>query len=245
MLILCYHNGALGHSVGALLDCCSKEGMKDFPSFVTNQNLHHYQLDSDLYQEVHPVCNVDQERSRGNRVVSSSARTQFGKLLILLMGLKKWVNNIPEFNNPVTYKQYGEGYGDQLEILSLDLQGKVNSDNDWFLNADSVLDITDFWHSPSNISNFISDCNLTPDMDRVKEFCRLVAVANQSYYDSTSRCMDVVGNVIQQKDQLIDLSFYEVAVCHSLLLTHYGRSHIDVKLLKEHPTSTKNLIEIF
>lgn len=245
MVVLCYHNGALGHTVGALLDCCTKEGTKDFPSFVANQNLHHYQLDSELYKVIHPVCNIQQERSNGNLVVSSSSKTQFGKLLILLMGLKKWVKNIPDLDNPVTYKQYGNDYGDQLEILSLDIQGKVNSDIDWFLDADNVLDITDFWNNPANIANFISDCQLTPDVDRVVKFCRLVAATNQLYYDSIKHCATVVADVIEQKIQKINLSFYEVAMCHSLLLTHYGQSHMDVKLLKTHPTSTKNLIELF
>lgn len=245
MLVLCYHNGALGHSVGALLDCCSKEGMKDFPSFTTNHNLHHYQLNSLLYQVSHPECNVNEERNRKNLVASSSSRTPFGKLLILLMGLKKWTKDVPEFNNPVTYKQQGNTYGEQLEILSLDLQGKVNSTDDWFLDADIVLDIVDFWHNPLNVADFISKCNLTPDLDRVDNFCQLVASSNQEYFNSIKQCIDIVDAVIQQNNQTIDLSFYEVAICHSLLLTHYGCSHIDTKILKEHPTNTKNLIELF
>ena len=46
ILVLCYHNGALGHTVSALIDCCTKEG----PSFVPGENLHHYNTKSLLYQ---------------------------------------------------------------------------------------------------------------------------------------------------------------------------------------------------
>jgi hypothetical protein len=245
MLVFCYHNGAMGNSTMALIETCTKEGTAKFPSFFEKQNLHHYKRQGVLFQLKHPVCNVEQEQSLGNQVACSTATTNFGRYLILLMGLKKWVGDEPDLDHRVIYKQYGQTYGEQLEIVSVTINDKVKSDTDWFMDADHVLDIVNFWNNHLKVIEWIEKCGFTPNHMLVEKFCKKVAHTNQYYYDIISHCFNVVDSVIQSKVHPIELSFYETAMCHSLLLDHYKKSHIDIKLLDQSPTSTKNFIEIF
>lgn len=245
MKIVCYHNGALGHAVAALIESCTKEGSKEFPSFVHGNHLHHYKPENILFQIRHPECDVEHEKTLGNVVLSSSSNSYFGRFLILLMGLKKWTRDEPGFNHVITYKQYGETYGDQLEILSLTLRDKVKSDLGWFLDADYVLDIVDFWKNSENVINWLERSGFDPDKDRVLEFCTLVSKSNQEYYDIISKCVSIVDDVEQRKIYNVDLNFYEVAMCHAMLLIRTNSNHIDIKLLRGPPDSTQNFIEIF
>jgi hypothetical protein len=244
MLILCYHNGALGHTVSALFDCCTKEGGQNFPSFVPDKNLHHYKTKSKLYQVKHPDINVKQEQL-SNVVVSSTSHSISGRLLILLMGLEKHNNAHPEFNNPIVYKQTGKTFGEQLEILSLTLKDKVTKDSEWLVDTDYQLDIMDFWHNPSEIETCLVKCGFTPVFNRVDEFCKMVANTNSKYFGVIQKCLTIVQDVINNKHYNIDLTFYETAMCHMLLLQQTGKSHIDIKLLNQQPTSTADFIEIF
>ena len=84
----------------------------------------------------------------------------------------------------------------------------------------------------------------TPVPERVEEFSKLVSASNQSYYDIVIQCQHTVDDVILRKVREVNLSFYETAMCHSMLLRHYNISHIDLKLLHATPTSTSHLIEI-
>ena len=245
MLIFCYHNGALGHATMALIETCTKEGNSLFPSFVDQQNLHHYIPQCILYQSKHPECNVFAEQALGNKVACSTSTTYFGRYLILLMGLKKWVGSVPDHNDPVTYKQIGQTYGEQLEILSVTLKDKIISDSDWYVDCDYKLDIVDYWQRPEHVSAWLTNLGFDPVHKRVEEFCKLVSAANQLYYNTVVKCHQIVDNIILKKIHEINLSFYETAMCHSLLLRHYNVSHIDLKSLQTRPTSTSHLIEIF
>ena len=244
MLILCYHNGALGHTVSALLDCCTREGGQDFPSFVPGKNLHHYKTNSSLYQIKHPYVDVKHEQ-QNNIVVSSTSLSITGRLLVLLMGLSKYNNAEPEFDNPVIYKQTGSTFGEQLEILSLTLRDKITRNSDWLLDTDYQLDITDFWYNPDAVELFLVKCGLTPIPDRVITFCNLVTTTNSKYFNTIQKCVTLVHDVINNKQYDIDLTFYETAMCHMLLLLQTEKSHIDIKLLTHQPTSTADFIEIF
>lgn len=245
MVVFCYHNGALGHTTAALIDCCTLEGGRDFPPFYQAENLHHYSYSQGLYKVKHPDCNIPYEKNSGNKVVSASSQSAFGRLLILLMGLKKWIKDEPELDRAVSYKQYGDTYGEQLEIISLTIRDKVKSNDDWFLDANCVLDIVDYWNNIPNVVSWIKQCGFTPDEQRVNYFCRQVASINQAYYDKISFCTNVVNDVINGKNYSLDLSFYEVAMCHAMLLERYKKSHCDVKLLRSHPTETQQLWSIF
>jgi hypothetical protein len=244
MLVFCYHNGALGHATMALIETCTKEGNREFPSFLDQQNLHHYTPQGVLFQLKHPVCDVSAEQSTGNLVACSTSATSFGRYLILLMGLKKWIGEVPDHNDPVIYKQLGQTYGEQLEILSVTLKDKIQSEADWYVGCDHQLDIVDYWQNPAHVSAWLGHLGFNPIPERVEKFCECVSSSNQSYYDSVAKCQEIVNDVVLKKAREIDLSFYETAMCHSMLLRHHNVSHIDLKLLHAPPTNTSHLIEI-
>jgi hypothetical protein len=246
MLVLCYHNGALGHTVSALIDSCTKEVGGNFPSFVINKNLHHYIPQSRVYQVKHPYIDIEQERKHNNIVISSSSKSVFGRLLILLMGLlKSNVQTTPGFNAPVVYKQNGTLFGEQLEILSLTLKDKISKEADWYTDVDYQLDVMDFWTNPQGIEKFLLDCNLTPIPVRVLEFCQKVREINAVYFDTVKKCVTITQDVINNKEYNIDLTFYEAAMCHMLLLQHFNKTHNEVKLVQCMPTNTASFIQIF
>jgi hypothetical protein len=244
MLVFCYHNGALGHATMALIETCTKEGNKEFPSFFDQQNLHHYVPQRFLFQLKHPDCDVPAEQALTNKVACATATTYFGRYLVLLMGLKKCVGDVPDYNDPVVYKQLGQTYGEQLEILSVTLKDKTQSDVDWYMDCDYKLNIVDYWANPAHVSAWLSQLGFEPVLDRVEEFCKLVTKSNQWYYDSVSKCQQIVDDISLKQVHDITLSFYETAMCHSMLLRNHNISHVDCKLLHAPPTSTRHLIEI-
>jgi len=245
MLVLCYHNGALGHTVSALIDCCTKEGGQEFPSFVPGENLHHYNTKSLLYQIKHPDIDVKYEQQNNNIVVSSTSLTIHGRLLIVLMGLLKYNKKLPEFNAPMFFNQIGDTYGKQIEILSLTLKDKIQHTTGWFLDVDYYLDIIDFWYNISNVEKFLVNCGFTPMPEKIEKFCATVVRTNSKYFDIIQKCVTLVQDVINNKQYDIDLTFYETAMCHMLLLLQTEKSHVDIKLLTHRPTSTSDFIEIF
>jgi hypothetical protein len=244
MLSFCYHNGALGYATMALIETCTKEGNSEFPSFVSQQNLHHYVPRCVLFRVKHPYCDVFAEQALGHKVACSTSTTYFGRYLILLMGLKKWIGNLPTYNDPVVYKQFGQTYGEQLEILSLTLRDKTQSDSDWYIDSDYKLDIVDYWQNPLQVSTWLAQLGFAPIYKRVEEFCKLVSGSNQFYYNSVENCQQIVDDIILKKVRNINLSFYETAMCHSMLLRYYNVSHTELKLLHSPPTSTSHLIGI-
>lgn len=245
MIVLCYHNGALGRTVAALIECCTKEGSREFPSFVTGKNLHHYKPEEKLFQIKHPFCEVKKEKEFSNTVISSTSNSHIGRFLILLMGLKKWSKNEPKLNQQFLYNQTSSTYGEQLEVLSITLRDKVKSANDWYLDADCVLDILDFWDNHNAIIKWLTDCGFTPVSSKVHDFCQLVAESNRGYYDSILKCTQIVQDTIQHINYNIDLTFYETAMCHAMLSEYYNISHTDILLLKEHPKMLHDLANIF
>jgi len=234
----------MGHTTMALIETCTEEGNKQFPSFIDQKNLHHYIPQCVLFRLKHPECNVSAEQASGNKVACSTSMTYFGRYLILLMGLKKWIGDVPDHNDPVVYKQLGQTYGEQLEILSVTLKDKIQSDSDWYVDCDYKLDIVDYWQTPENVFIWLKNLGFTPLRNRVEEFCKLAAGSNQLFYDSVTKCQQVVHSVVSKKAHEINLSFYETAMCHSMLLEHYNVSHVDCKLLHAPPTNTNHLIEI-
>lgn len=246
MLVLCYHNGALGHTVTALMDCCTKEGGAEFPSFVKGKHLHHHRPLSTFYKVRHPIIDISSEKAAGNTVISSSSFSTFGRLLIILMGLKKWKKAVPEFNSPVMYRQDGSTMHEQLEVLSNTLLDKVSTDGWWFTDVDHVLDITDFFGNTKRVSTFLSDCGLTPVDEKVESFCRNVAISNQEYVDTIGKCVKISTDILNGEEYDIDLSFFETAMCHMLLMQQTGkRFYEQPRRLQNFPTSTVDYIKLF
>ena len=246
MLVLCYHNGALGHTVTALMDCCTEEGGAEFPSFVKGKHLHHHRPLSTFYKVRHPIINIADEKASGNTIISSSSFSTFGRLLIILMGLKKWAKAVPEFNSPVLYRQDGATMHEQLEVLSNTLLDKVSTDSGWFTDVDHILDITNFFGNVNGVSAFLSDCGLTPIDNKVESFCRNVAISNQEYVDTVEKCVKISTDILDGKEYNIDLSFFETAMCHMLLMKQTGkRFYQQPRRLQKFPTSTVDYIKLF
>jgi hypothetical protein len=117
MLTVCYPGGALGFSIGALMDCCTKEGGNEFPVFYKGENLHHHVQRSTWYELAHPVGGLDFiiEKRKKNIVIGSNSESFFGRLLIKTMLCYKWFHLAPDVNQPSLYFQGNGSYGDQLE----------------------------------------------------------------------------------------------------------------------------------
>jgi len=245
MLVLCYHNGALGHTVSALIECCTKEGGRELPSFVKNQNLHHFEPTHSLHIVDHPLCDILTRRDQGYTVLSSSSRSLQGRLLIITMGLAKWFGRMPEYNQPSLYKQGTGSYGEQLEILAVTLKDKIVSDQDWFLDADIVLDIMSFWTNSKDIVESLYQMGLTPDEQKVETFCHQVMVTNQIYFDTVEKTFEVVEQVINNESVDIELSFLQEAMTCALLMIKNNALHDQTKILLSKPTSTKHFRQIF
>ena len=105
--------------------------------------------------------------------------------------------------------------------------------------------MVDFWNNPNEIVKWLTQCGFTPVIELVYKFCKLVSRSNQQYYDDIVKCVKVVDDVINNRISAVDLTFYETAMCHALLLTNFKRSHVDIKLFQEHPTNTQHFINIF
>lgn len=245
MLVLCYHNGALGHAAMALLECCTREGNQNFPSFLPGRNLHHFQSKSRLFLVRHPFCDIACEKTENNQVLSSTSQSDFGRFLTLLMGLNKWTGALPAYNTPVIFNQQGQTYGEQLEILSVTLSDKVYSDADWYMDADYLLEILDYWYDYDGLVKIINQCNLTALPDRVEDFSGMVAKSNEIYFNSVKSCFDVVDKIQKNIEEPIDLDFWQVAVCHAKLLHDLNLSHQMVKLFRHPPKHTSDFMEIF
>jgi len=246
MLVLCYHNGALGHTVGALMDCCTEEGTQDFPSFVSGMHLHHHKSDSNFYKVCHPWIDIPKEKQHNNTVISASSYSTFGRLLIVLMGLKKWHKSVPNENSPLLYRQDGDVVQEQIEVLSNTLFDKVSTDTEWYLDVDHVLDITNFWNDPDHVSTFLTRCGLHPVDYKVQRFCQLVANNNQKYFDIIENCVKISNDILEGKVYDTGLDFFESAMCHMLLMKNLGRRFYEQpQRLKCFPASTLDYIKIF
>ena len=243
MISLCYHNGALGHCAMALLECCTVEGNGTMPEFHRGKNLHHYKFDEAIVKHCHPDCDVNNEQNNGNLVLSSTSNTAFGRYLIILMGLYKWNNCIPNYNQDVVYDQSGENFGEELETLSLTLKDKIKN-NDWYADSDVCLEILDYWKNTKNIIQVIKQCNLTPIVSQVEMLCDSVVKSNSEYLSKIENCYTIANDVLENKIYTIDVDFLETAIVHGILLDSTGVSHTELKLLTQLPTSTEDFIRI-
>lgn len=246
MLVFCFHGGALGHTTAALIDSCTLEGSGKMPSFYPGKNLHHHKVKSKLFKIRHPHCDISEEKSHGNTVIAASSNNEFGRFLILLMGLNKEQNDEPKVNHAIKYNQFGSSYGEELEILSLTLFDKVRSNTTWLTDADNVLDIMSYWNNQNAVLEWLRDCGFTPDNNKVLSFCERVVETNRVYFDQITKCSNIVNDVMcGNVDYLVDLSFFQTAVCYAMLLRQTNKRHYELKLLQSHPTSIGQFKDIF
>jgi len=242
--VLCYHNGGLGHIAVALIESCTHQGREEFPVFIKNKNLHHYKQKTKLLQVKHPNCDVAEQQRQGKTVIASTSKGKFGRYLIILMGLIKWNNKVPQYMNKSVYKQNGASYQKQLETLALTLRDKVNNDQDWYIDADVIIDVVDYWKNPKAVCESISQCNLTPITPMVKTFCQKTAYTNKTYYQQIRKCFDTVDKVFKKVNTKVELDFFETAVCYALILDRLNLEHTKVQRLQTSPTSTADFIKV-
>ena len=245
MITLCYHNGALGHSTQALFECCTQEGSSDVPFFKKGSDLHHFLPKNHIIKVQHPDCNIVSEKHKGNKVVSSTSHTDFGRYLAILMGLNKWNKKVPLLDNSSVYNQYGEDFGSQLEILSLTLKDKVEKEQHWFTSADYNLEILDYWQNCDNLISLLAKCGLTPLPKQVNMFSAFVAESNMDYYNQILTCFNIVNLILNKIESKLNLNFFQYAVVYGQLLKRLEADHQVIKLLSAYPNSTNDFIEAF
>ena len=243
-IVLCYHNGALGNVAVALMESCTYQGRQNMPNFIKNKNLHHYKQKTKLVEIQHPNCDVLKEKNKGKTVLTSTSMSNFGRYLIVLMGLNKWTGKLPRYSDKSVYKQSGHSYQNQLETLAITLHDKVKDDSDWYADADVTIDILDYWKNPKQICRAISKCNLTPITPLVKLFCQRTAYTNKVYHDTITKCSNIVEMCFSNSHVPIDINFLETAVCYAMLLDKIGVHHTQVPRLSAHPTNTGDLINL-
>jgi hypothetical protein len=250
MITLWYRNGGMGHTVSAIFDYGTVEGgVSGFPVFYPGQHLHHQDPQKKFYKICHPYIDIDSENKSGNIIVSSTSESDFGKLLIILMGLQKWTNKIPDTMAPVNFNQILQGsentFGDQIEILSLTIRDDITTYANWLTTGVKVFDIMWIWEDPGRIVEFLKSLNLTTIDDKVIKMCNDIRDANQQYFNEIKKCFDICDNICNNISHNIELNFLSEAVIHMLVLRHLKiTDYNSVKLLKEKPTNTSDFIKL-
>lgn len=263
--IFCYTAGALGASVSGLIQYCTVEGTPGKKwNFKKNSHQENFSNTRILKQIgihhviPHDMIDIEKEKQAGNIIITPSSRSVKGKLLILTMRYSKIANlqlglsdfgltNLPTENNCSSFHHYtAESFGEKIEIHSDIVCNWITDELMWFLNADHVLDILDFWENPDNVVKWIRSIGLTPLPDLIFDFCFDLTLANNDYYRLITKVDTIFDDVINCIDKKIDLSFYETALIHAMLRNHYNVDDFkNLKLLTNRPTSTMNFIDIF
>jgi hypothetical protein len=214
MLVLHYHNGAMGNTVGALWASCTIEGNTEIPIFNIGKNLHHFTHEKEFYSIKHPHIDIEYEKSKNNTIVCSTSNSVFGKLLILTMSFMKWHMRIPKFNEPCVFNQGNGSYGDQLEMLSDTIISKLDTFDDKY---DIIFDILWFWKDTSQIKQFLLNCQLSPIDTKIEEFVKIVTKTNNQYFEIVERCFLIADDVLCGKNYEITVNFFETAIIRALL----------------------------
>jgi hypothetical protein len=246
------------HTLAALLDYCTIEGgLEGYPR-MEDHLLHHmfehqrvkpFYQDYNLSKTGHPIdpathikaVSLDNSAAdlrwskcidnRGLTTVPEAANTfgtraqdHFGKILLQLIH-----NNIVE----------DIGYA-QLETTTLTLVDVLKHQTEY---PDKWIDITWYWDNPDAIIDAIWECGLTPNDKKVKEFCTLVANLNSRYYNTVQHSYKVYRAVVEQVGLPIELTCYETAIVHALLIMQHQPAK--VKLIHSIPTNTEEFIKFY
>jgi len=246
MITLWYRTGGLGHAVSTIFDYGTVEGMGEgYPTFHTGQHLHHQVPHQKFYKICHPYIDIESENKLGNIIVSSTSESDFGKLLIILMGLQKWTNKIPDASVPVNFNQILQGsentFGDQIEILSQTIRDDITTQANWLTTGAKVFDVMWIWEDSGCIVEFLKSLNLTTIDDKVNKMCNDIRDTNQQYFNEIKKCFDICDNICNNISQDIELNFFSTAVVHMLLLKKLKiHDYTEVKLLQKQPRVTRD-----
>jgi len=161
----------------------------------------------------------------------------------VLFRSKTYNKKLPPYDRHYTYPENSTD-AEKIEIVALNLRVMLNKSIEEFhihRVPDYYIDVLWYWQNPNAIIDFIIKCGWHPKAEKVVEFCKRVINFNEMYYNITKNSFDTYNQVIKQIDAPCNLTFYETAVVHSLLMNHYYGAESDVsnvKLIHKIPTST-------
>lgn len=274
MITLSKRGGAGVHTLAALLDYCTEQGGLDgYPVMTPGSNLHshgqtyykskskfynadgilHDQTDEKLYKKLFGKYlfrprKVNYKKIKG-LTLGNIAKDDFGRLLIFTMALgKTFDKKLPPDDQQIDYSNCSN-FSEKIELVSLTVSDMLKQNFETFFGHDFPthhIDILWYWNSPDKICTVIEQCGWNPIVDKVHEFCQRVTVFNELYYSTVKRSFDAYHQVINQQDVLCDLTFYETAMTHALLINYYKCTDpSQIKLIHKLPTSTGEFFNLY
>ena len=272
MIHLVQRGGAGIHTLCALLDYCTLEGGLDgYPIMIPGDNLHshitsHKKIKKEFYtHSMHTVNDhikykkffgwylLGKGKIKYKRPVdltlSPISKDEFGRLLIFTMSIGKTLNKkMPPNDDRFDYSKFIT-LGDKIELVALTISDQLKQTFKQFFGHDFPtyhIDVLWYWNDPDKICTIIEQCGWNPIVDKVHEFCQRVTVFNALYYDTVKRSFDAYYQVLNQQNVQCDLTFYETAMTHALLINHYKCTHPDqIKLIHQLPTSTGDFFNLY
>jgi len=267
--------GAGAHLVSALLDYCTEEGgLPGYPKFIPGDNLHthaviHKKVDNFYISYLHPVsdmvmyANLHEKKpiikkqifdwnfiSAADETLAPIANNDLGRLLILSMSIGKcWNKKLPPDDYFFDYSRC-TSFGDKIEVVAFTLFDVLTCDFFKFHThkyPTYFIDVLWFYNNEyEKIIETIIACGWTPKKEKVKIFCQKVLYFNKPYYDIISNCQSIYLEVINKIVRGINLTFFETAIIHALLMKSYNiESPKQIKLIKELPTSTEDFFNLY
>jgi hypothetical protein len=188
--------------------------------------------------------------SEGDIIISPVANNNFGRLLIVTMAFGKSMNKqLPPMDNRLDYSKCASE-SDQIEHIAFILARLLKQEFDQFHGhhyPTYALDVMWFYDIDyKNISRVVESCNWHPKIEKVKEICHMIYNSNKIYYDSIRKCKSVYLDVVSKTARPCDLTIYETAMVHSLLIDYYDiESSEQVKLINQIPTSTQEFFDLY
>lgn len=273
MINLVRRAGAGLHTLLALLDYCTVQGgLEGFPTMVPGDNLHshiesHKKIKNKFYNSTytHPFndkimfakifgkhlskTNVVKYTKTKGITLAPIAKNDFGKLLIFIMGIGKCFNKkLPPDDHQIDYSSCNN-LSEKIELVALILSDALKQDFKQFFGHDFPthhIDILWYWNDPDKICTIIEQCGWNPIVQKVHEFCQQVTVFNALYYNMVKKSFDTYQYVLDNQDVPCNLTFYETAMVHALLINHHKCTHpSQIKLIHQLPVSTGEFFNLY
>lgn len=177
------------------------------------------------------------------------SKNDYGRLLIFTMSIGKTYNKkLPPDDDRFDYSQC-LNFADRIELISLAIADQLKMTFAEFFAHDFPtyhIDILWYWQNPEKICTVIEQCGWTPIVEKVYEFCKRVTVFNQSYYNMIEKSFAAFDQVLSYHDVACNLTFYETAMTHALLINHFKCNHpSQIKLIHQLPTSTGEFFNLY
>ena len=246
MYVISYHNGAMGHTVRALIESCTAQFARPLPEFIKNENLHHYQDSGKIRLSHELVDEIKKKISNDHKIIRIAINNQFARLLVLAMSFGKYFKQFPTENNLILYPQYNNlSLGQQIEIFSMSIVYDEVEEKNKQLNADAIFDIDWFFSNKQKIIDFLHLLGLSVLDVKLDEFLDGIRLVNKSYLELIENCYNIAALVKNNINQQLKIDFFETCLIHFLLVQHYKKSYNHIKLLSTIPDNTQTFIQIF